>query len=658
MVYRIVTILLLLHRGAGDEYDDTTCALLQYLQIDDVDCGLYDTLDNLPANSCTRECVAGEPRVCYYQFTVEEYSAMGQACEDCLTNVTDCYNPGCVTADGFERCLLTTNRRLPGPSIQVCVGDRIIVDLVNMLKGKSTTIHWHGIRQKDYKFMDGVPFVTQCPIHHSETFRYNFIADAAGLHFYHSHEGLQKVDGLVGGLVVRRPRDEDPNGNEYDFDLPSHLIVIQDWHHLSADAMFPGLKYRSDSQMAQTYLINGRGQWLMTDGYRLANTPLSQFNVVQGNRYVFRIVAATCFECQYIFTIEKHDLVVIGADVHSTKPYRVDSLTMSPGERYTVVVNCNRSIDSYWIQVRTVGFCSDMAANQVAVLTYEGASRSPSSKAPSYDVTEVNDPGLTMGPVNSMCTEETRVTDGPCVSHLRSATESSYDIYKSEPDERIIMAYGFYPYDDNLVNLTRAKKFTTFLQTANIALGATINGIINKYPPSPLLSQFCDIPPSMLCSADAPSTWNNVFRECVHIVKVPANKTLEIILLAVGTYDPEGISHPTHLHGYDMHVIEMGVLNQSLSFNQSVVQLFKSLVSEDRNDIPTDTVTKDVVALSAGGYLIARIYTDNPGFWFFHCHFAYHLDAGMSGVLQVGEVDTFPEPPAGFPRCGSFLPPL
>ncbi|KAG8247114.1 hypothetical protein J6590_068735 [Homalodisca vitripennis] len=104
--------------------------------------------------------------------------------------------------------------------------------------------------------------------------------------------------------------------------------------------------------------------------------------------------------------------------------------------------------------------------------------------------------------------------------------------------------------------------------------------------------------------------------------------------------------------------IEMGVLNQSLSFNQSVVQLFKSLVSEDRNDIPTDTVTKDVVALSAGGYLIARIYTDNPGFWFFHCHFAYHLDAGMSGVLQVGEVDTFPEPPAGFPRCGSFLPPL
>lgn len=68
-----------------------------------------------------------------------------------------------------------------------------------------------------------------------------------------------------------------------------------------------------------------------SDGNRLANTPIADFNVTQGNRYVFRIIAGTCFECQYIFTIEGHDMTIIGADALPTKPYTVNSLTMSPG---------------------------------------------------------------------------------------------------------------------------------------------------------------------------------------------------------------------------------------------------------------------------------------------------------------------------------------
>lgn len=71
--------------------------------------------------------------------------------------------------------------------------------------------------------------------------------------------GLQKVDGIVGGLVIRRPQQQDPNGRLYDFDLPSHLIVVQDWYHKTADALFPGLRFNDTQQMAMSYLINGRG---------------------------------------------------------------------------------------------------------------------------------------------------------------------------------------------------------------------------------------------------------------------------------------------------------------------------------------------------------------------------------------------------------------
>lgn len=74
--------------------------------------------------------------------------------------------------------------------MQVCQGDEIIVDVVNAMMSDSTTIHWHGFHQHGTPYMDGVPYVTQCPIHPGSTFRYHFRATNAGTHFWHSHTGM------------------------------------------------------------------------------------------------------------------------------------------------------------------------------------------------------------------------------------------------------------------------------------------------------------------------------------------------------------------------------------------------------------------------------------------------------------------------------------
>ena len=71
----------------------------------------------------------------------------------------------------------------------MCLGDRIIVDVVNNLPGQSTTIHWHGMEQKGTPHMDGVPMVTQCPITEHTTFRYDFTATRVGTLYWHSHSG-------------------------------------------------------------------------------------------------------------------------------------------------------------------------------------------------------------------------------------------------------------------------------------------------------------------------------------------------------------------------------------------------------------------------------------------------------------------------------------
>lgn len=76
-------------------------------------------------------------------------------------------------------------------NFQVCLNDIVVVDVENDLMSDSTAIHWHGQLMTDHPYMDGVPFVTQCPILPRTSFRYQFKVTQAGTHFWHSHFGTK-----------------------------------------------------------------------------------------------------------------------------------------------------------------------------------------------------------------------------------------------------------------------------------------------------------------------------------------------------------------------------------------------------------------------------------------------------------------------------------
>lgn len=111
------------------------------------------------------------------------------------------------------------------------------------MDGSSATIHWHGMTQKRTPYSDGVPFITQCPIHFGNKFRYTFEANDAGTNFYHGHCGLQKVNGLYGAIIVRLPKES----NLYDHDLRDFKLVVSDWMHTYANFFlgFPSLTISS-----------------------------------------------------------------------------------------------------------------------------------------------------------------------------------------------------------------------------------------------------------------------------------------------------------------------------------------------------------------------------------------------------------------------------
>lgn len=107
--------------------------------------------------------------------------------------------------------------------------------------------------------MDGVPYLTQCPVPFGESFRYSFYASDEGTHFYHSHAGHQKADGVYGALIVRGIKKNNPNDKMYDHDMKEHTIVMADWMQNNAEDSMPGSAKRSS--LSQSVLVNGHGRF-------------------------------------------------------------------------------------------------------------------------------------------------------------------------------------------------------------------------------------------------------------------------------------------------------------------------------------------------------------------------------------------------------------
>lgn len=91
--------------------------------------------------------------------------------------VTYNFNVGWVTAnpDGrFERQTIGINGQWPVPTINVDLGDRLIINLHNGMD-QTTSLHFHGLFQNGTIFMDGPSMVTQCPVPPGGNITYDFI---------------------------------------------------------------------------------------------------------------------------------------------------------------------------------------------------------------------------------------------------------------------------------------------------------------------------------------------------------------------------------------------------------------------------------------------------------------------------------------------------
>lgn len=321
--------------------------------------------------------------ICEYNWTIEWYHVLSKACLNCPLNKTHCSALNCVSANGLKRAIMTINRMIPGPAIDVCEGDTIIVNLYNSLHlGEGTSIHWHGITQKGTQFMDGVSMITQCPVISHTSFQYNFKASDHGTHLWHAHAGIQRADGIFGPLIVRQYDDDNIHLDKYDFDLVEHIITMNDWINETSIAKFSGHHHNDFDNKPHSLLINGKGvinKASFTEQYSYIETPRALFTVKPGFRYRFRLINAGFLYCPLEFSIDDHNLTIIASDGRSLEPYEVVSLIIYAGERYDFILNANQTIKNYWIRVKGYADCSVFKVFETAILNYYDSSNNNSN---------------------------------------------------------------------------------------------------------------------------------------------------------------------------------------------------------------------------------------------------------------------------------------
>jgi len=119
--------------------------------------GNFGDFDRHP---CRRVCQQGQSQNCYYQLVVHNYQRLGPECQRCQFDERACAAEHCIFGDGVANPVMAVNRMVPGPPIELCENDTMVVDVLNYL-GEPTTMHWHGIHMHRTPEMDGAPFVTQ-----------------------------------------------------------------------------------------------------------------------------------------------------------------------------------------------------------------------------------------------------------------------------------------------------------------------------------------------------------------------------------------------------------------------------------------------------------------------------------------------------------------
>jgi FtsP/CotA-like multicopper oxidase with cupredoxin domain len=233
---------------------------------------------------------------------------------------------------------------VPGPTITVTQGDRVIVEFAHS-HFHPHTIHWHG--QYVPNSSDGVPGLTQEAVQTGQAITYDFVAKRAGTLWYHCHVDthLHVMQGLYGLFIVK------PQDTQLEPKADSEAVMVLSTMARTIVEAIPGVNPHAhpagcftsgkpdcqnppqDTSAADVFLINGHSYPLTEEQKE------SVYHVDPGKTLRLRILNAG--ETTEALHLHGHDMLVThedGVPLSLAARHWVDTLEIAPGQRYDVLI--------------------------------------------------------------------------------------------------------------------------------------------------------------------------------------------------------------------------------------------------------------------------------------------------------------------------------
>jgi CopA family copper-resistance protein len=510
--------------------------------------------------------------------------------------------PLAVNVTGRRRLATAVNGSIPGPALRLQEGETVTIKVTNHL-AEPTSIHWHGLRLPSDQ--DGVPGLSFHGISPGQSFSYRFPVRQGGTYWYHSHSGMQEQTGLYGALLLA-PRAAEPYAYDRDY-----VVLLADWTDEDPMTVASNLKQQSDYYNYQQRTLNSLANdirraglkatledQLMWERMRMNPTDLMD---VTGSTYTFLIngqppaanwtglfapgervrlrfinaSAMTTFDVR----IPGLPLTIVAADGNDVEAVAVEEFRIAPAETYDAIAAPPEAV-AYTIFAQA----QDRSGYARATLApREGMTGAvPPLDRPALRT--ASDMGMSDMAGMAAMDMPAGVSNADGVDRQRLAASPFVDNIAAHPQSRLGEAGA--GLDGNGRRVLRYTDLKALKPDADgrapvRELEFHLTGNMERWVWGFDGRKFSEAPP----------------------IHVGLGERVRFVLI-----NDTMMEHPIHLHGF----------------------LF-SLENGREGQLPL----KHTVNVKPNERL-SFIYTaDTPGYWAFHCHLLYHMEAGMFRTVIV-----------------------
>ncbi|XP_042513302.1 laccase-17-like [Macadamia integrifolia] len=535
-----------------------------------------------------------------------------------------------VTRLCHTKSIVTVNGQFPGTRIIAREGDRVVIKVVNHVT-HNVTLHWHGVRQLRSGWADGPAYVTQCPIQKGQSYVYNFtIIGQRGTLFWHAH--ISWLRATLYGPIVILPKKNVP----YPFTKPYKEvpIIFGEWWNVDTEAVInQAMRTGLAPKISDAYTING----LPGPLYNCSSKDTFKLEVKPGKTYLLRLINAALND-ELFFSIANHTLTVVEADAIYVKPFKTDTVLITPGQTTNVLLKTKHHYlptATFLMAARPYATIATFDNSTTAgILEYEQPFNSSNNNKKRLGLFKPTLPVF----------NDTTYSENFAKKHRSLATAQFPAKVPQKVDKHFFFTVG--------LGLSPCSKNSTCQGPNNTRLAAAINNVSFVQPTTALLQAHFFRQSSGVFTTDFPTNPpfpfnytgtppNNIMvRRGTKLVSLPFNTTVELVMQDTSILGAE--SHPLHLHGFNFFVVGQGFGNFDPKRDPAKFNL-------------VDPMERNTVGVPSGGWVAVRFLADNPGVWFMHCHLEVHTSWGlkMAWIVMDGKLpkQKLPPPPSDLPKC-------